>query len=516
MRRSRTKRQFKNKTRRKQKGGLRNVSISVPKEFSESVKELLWSDNRAKNVQIDIHDEPGVNVTLREIMLRFGATDELLNTKCFAICGPTGVGKTKFINMLKEKYQVQVINMDTMQVYDLISVGTGRTDMSTTRGSHLYGIYNPNTMFHILDYLMDMITAFKSIKENGDPIVFEGASKSLLEVILRVFPNITVFGIHAMNEENIVSNITKRITDKVITRAILELSELLKTNKIEFDSPAINNNPEVYSLIVKEFTEAELKDDSLNDNLIHKDSVRLSELTKDVIKKNVELHKEQYRRLKSIPKIIWFSNEDSSIELLEHKFAEEIVPSSILAPTTNFDFLGCSSKRNNPTEEFCKGIDSLFHSADARSTIEYAARLSVPLLPKKGHDQIVIGTTKYLLPYGILSDYFKTFAIKPELWTMEKNMFLIECIASKFINNSIIRIVTTPNDLIDSKHNYRITANEICMLRSYDYNFYKYDSAEFPNIYFCSKTPLTNCIRVYTSEGAFRCKGKELGDNLFF
>lgn len=513
--RSRRKFQFKNKTRRK-RGGLRNVNISVPKEFSETVGELLWFDNRANNVRMDIHDEPGVNVTLREIMIRLGATDELLNTKCFAICGPTAVGKTKFINMLKEKYNVEVITMDTMQVYDLISFGTGRTDMATTRGSHLYGIYDPNRMFHILDYLMDMIKAFHSIKENGHPILFEGASKSLLDVILRIFPNIIVFGIHATSEENIITNITKRITDKVINLTILELSELLKTNKITFDSPVIRNNPEVYSLITKEFTEAELKDDSLRDKLLHEYSDRIAKIKSDMIMKNVELHKAQYKRLQTIPKIIWVSNEDSSIELLEHKFAEQIVSVSILTPTTNFDFLGCSSERKNPTEEMCKGIDSLSHSADPRITIEYAAILNVPLLPVKGTRQIVIGTTKYLLPYGILPDYFNTFAINPDLWTMEKNMSLIECIASKFIANSIIRIVTTPNELVDSKNKYRITAHEICMLRSYDYKFYKYDSPEFPNIYFCSKKPITNCVRINTSDGAFRCKEEELATDLFF
>lgn len=516
MQRSRTKRQFKNKTRSHQKGGVRSVNITIPEEFSDTIGELLWLDNRPTHIRINTHNEPGVNVTLRDIMIRLGATNELLNTKCFAICGPTGVGKTKFINMLKEKYSAEVINMDTMQVYDLISIGTGRTNMATTRGSHLYGIYNPNSLFHILDYLMDMFLAFKAIKENGHPIVFEGASKSLLDVILRIFPNITVFGIHATSEDNIVSNITKRITDKVLIRVILELSELIKTNKLAFDSPVIRNNPEVYSLITQVFTETQLKDDSLHDKLLHEHSPRVSQLTSDTIAKNIELHKAQYRRLQSIPRIMWFSNEDSSIGLLERNFAEQIVPGSILTPTTNFNFLGCSSEQKHPTEDFCKGIDSFFHSADGRIAIEYAARLNVPLLPKGGRNQIVIGTTKYLLPYGILSDYFNTFAIKPELWTMEKNMFLIECIASQFIGHNIIRIVTTPNELVDSKNNYRITANEICMLRSYDYNFYKYDSAEFPNVYFCSKIPITNCVRVDTAEGAFRCKGKDLATELFF
>jgi len=499
-------------------GGVQRVDVSVPEEFSETIGELLWLDVRPNHMLFNLHKAPGVNVTLRNIMIRLGATEELLNTKCFAICGPTGVGKTKFINMLKETYHAEVINMDTMQVYDLISVGTGRTNLATTKGSYLYGIYNPNTLFHILDYLADVVPAYQTIRDHGNPIVFEGASKSLLDVVLRIFPNITVYGIHATSEENIVSNITKRITDKVIVRAILELSELLKTNVLSYDSPVLRTNPEVYALVTKAFTESDLKDVHLREKLLSADAPKVSQLTQDTIVRNIELHKAQYRRLQSIPSIRWFSNEDSSIHELERQFAEHIAPGrrSIMTPTTNFDSLRCTSERKNPTKEICKDIDSLFHSADVRIAIEYAARLNVPLLPPKGRSQIVIGTTKYLLPYGILSDFFHIFAIKPEMWTMERNMLLIECIASQWIEHSILRIVTTPNELVDSKHTYRITAHEICMLRSYDYNFYKYDSAEFPNVYFCSKMPLTGCVRVDTSDGAFRCKGEELGTFLYF
>jgi len=81
-------------------GGTQRVDVSVPEEFSETIGELLWLDVRPNHMLFNLHKAPGVNVTLRNIMIRLGATEELLNTKCFAICGPTGVGKTKFINML--------------------------------------------------------------------------------------------------------------------------------------------------------------------------------------------------------------------------------------------------------------------------------------------------------------------------------------------------------------------------------------------------------------------------------
>lgn len=169
----------------------------------------------------------------------------------------------------------------------------------------------------------------------------------------------------------------------------------------------------------------------------------------------------------------------------------------------------------NLTRKFCNSINRRFHTGK-KVALEYVAKLNVPLMPKQGSNQIVLGTTKYLLPYVILTKYFKMFSIKPEKWTMGMNMSLIECIAKQFIENDIIRFVTTPADLIDKNNNYRVTAQEICMLKQYNYNFYKYNSSEYDNIYFCSKVPLTKCILVDTSDGAFRCAGSKPQKYLYF
>lgn len=165
-----------------------------------------------------------------------------------------------------------------------------------------------------------------------------------------------------------------------------------------------------------------------------------------------------------------------------------------------------SLNKKNITRKVCSSMERKFHTGK-RVALEFVAKLNVPLLPKKGSNQIVLGTTKYLLPYVILPQYFKMFYIKPEQWSLEKNMSLIECIARQYIEHSIIRFVTTPEDLIDKKNNYRITAEEICLLKKYKYNFYKYNSKEYNNIYFCSKNPLVKCTIVHTVDGAFRCGG---------
>ena len=491
----------------------------------------MWLDNRSLNFELKIEttENKSLNDILKEIMIKIGATEDILNTKCVAICGPTGVGKTKFINNIKTKFNSEVINMDTMQVYSGISIGSGRTNLANTRGSHLYGVYDPNTQFHILDYLSDVFKAIDKIKENKNKIIFEGASKSLLDVIRLIFPNLVIFGIEAINEGNISSNIKKRITPKIVKKAILELSQLLKLDSqpggIKFDSPVLKNNPEVYNLILLKYTDEELKDINLDNKLINNinnKTNKLTLLTEEIIEANINLHKKQYARLKEIDKIKWFKNDDGSVVELEKAYLNVyIMPEgansnspdskSILSQTNDFDFIN-TDKCSSIADESCEVINDLFHSADSKIAIEFSAKLNIPLFPNDGSKQIVLGTTKYLLPYTIFPSRFNMFAIKPENWTEERNLKLIQCIADRHIENNIIRLVTTPSNLIDEKHTYRITAKEICILRKNNYNFYKYDSEEFTNVYFCSKEPLGNCtiVDVDPSKGVFRCKNKDI------
>jgi hypothetical protein len=508
----------KTRKRLRQKGG-NPIHLEVEKEFIPEIENLLWFDTLPKDISIHLSSKSGINSALTSIMLQLGATKELLEIKCFAICGPTGVGKTKFINRIKEVYQAEVINMDTMQVYSDISVGTGRTNLATTEGSYLYGVYEPNVPFHIIPYLQDVFLAVKKISVRNHPIVFEGASKSLLDVLMRIFPNMVIFGIEAVNEENIIENITKRITQKVVKKVIIELSEALQTGKIQYNSPVLKMNPEVYLPLKEIFTKDELFDKTIASKLDTEFADRLASLTSILIDRNVKLHLYQYSRLKSIPSIIWFKNDDKSVEMLRQAFQDTLESwTSLLMKTSNLNFINsslCGKEIANPDKSQCDTIESLFHSEKPEVAMEFSALLNVPLLPKKNSGQIVLGNTKYLLPYAVLHDYFNMFAIPPGEWTKERNFLLLECIALKYIDTPIIRLITTPKDLVDEKNTYRITAYEICILKTYGYSFYKLNSNEFSNVYFCSKIPLKYCELIDTSEGKFKCKTETL-EELYF
>jgi hypothetical protein len=162
---------------------------------------------------------------------------------------------------------------------------------------------------------------------------------------------------------------------------------------------------------------------------------------------------------------------------------------------------------DNPKK--CKEITILF-TLGKKEGIEYSAKLNIHLLPKT--KEIVLGTSKYLLPYTILNKYFITFACPSNNWTLNKNYNLIHCICNKYFGSHIIRIITTPKDLIDKNKNYRITAHELCIIKyNYNYNFYKLISDEFNNIYFCSNKKIEGCSEVnIDKQGNMICENKNL------
>ena len=46
--------------------------------------------------------------------------------KVIVIVGPTGVGKTKLSIMLAKKYNGEIINADSMQIYKDLDIGTSK------------------------------------------------------------------------------------------------------------------------------------------------------------------------------------------------------------------------------------------------------------------------------------------------------------------------------------------------------------------------------------------------------
>ena len=136
-----------------------------------------------------------------------------------------------------------------------------------------------------------------------------------------------------------------------------------------------------------------------------------------------------------------------------------------------------------------KNIKNFF--SERENTIKVAAKINIPLFPKTECKQIVLGSTKFLLPYLVLPQHFIVLSSKPDEKLNNTYMF---CVAMDYFNKQScampIRLVTTLDNM-RSKSGMRIMAKEICQLKNmYNLTFYKYTSDEHTNLYFLSNVTM--------------------------
>src|SRR5258708_6488351 len=97
-----------------------------------------------------------------------------------AIVGPTCVGKTAYVRRLLELYPLEIINLDSFQVFDHFFVGTGRADGDFGVAGHLYGFVTPDTELSPVAYVAKAREIIRQIIERGNIPLFEGGSISYL------------------------------------------------------------------------------------------------------------------------------------------------------------------------------------------------------------------------------------------------------------------------------------------------------------------------------------------------
>ncbi len=93
-----------------------------------------------------------------------------------AVCGPTGVGKTKLSVELAKKYNGIIINSDAMQVYKEMNIATAKIKEEEKEGikHYLFDICDLKDVYTIYNYQKD---ARKIIDENKDKtIIMVGGS----------------------------------------------------------------------------------------------------------------------------------------------------------------------------------------------------------------------------------------------------------------------------------------------------------------------------------------------------
>jgi len=94
------------------------------------------------------------------------------------IVGPTGVGKTKLSIELAKKYNGEVINADSMQVYKGLNIGTAKVTESEKENipHHLFDICEVEEMYTIYDYQKDLRNKITKLEQQNKNIIIVGGT----------------------------------------------------------------------------------------------------------------------------------------------------------------------------------------------------------------------------------------------------------------------------------------------------------------------------------------------------
>ena len=149
----------------------------------------------------------------------------------------------------------------------------------------------------------------------------------------------------------------------------------------------------------------------------------------------------------------------------------------------------------------CKKNKKLFFEKPKMS-IEWAAKENIPLFPTSKKKQMVLGNTKYLLPYLNLPKQFVVLHMDPKKWSWELNKIFIDCYAWNYFNTgNVIRLITSPKLLKNEQGELRITAREICILKhKYKLNIYKYINKQHDNVYFIALKEPKRCKKLFVEK----------------
>jgi tRNA dimethylallyltransferase len=107
------------------------------------------------------------------------------------VLGPTGSGKTDLALCLAERFNGEIVNCDSVQIYRHFDIGTAKTPLEQRRGipHHLIDIVEPGEVFTAGDYAARARTVLAEISaRNHLPIVAGGTGFYLRALFEGLFP----------------------------------------------------------------------------------------------------------------------------------------------------------------------------------------------------------------------------------------------------------------------------------------------------------------------------------------
>lgn len=106
---------------------------------------------------------------------------------CIAIVGPTASGKSDLALELAERFQAEIVNFDSVQVYRGFDIGTAKTPDTERRGipHHLVDHVAPAGAYSAGDYARDARSVLQQLRNRGTLPALVGGTGLYLEALVK-------------------------------------------------------------------------------------------------------------------------------------------------------------------------------------------------------------------------------------------------------------------------------------------------------------------------------------------
>ncbi len=136
------------------------------------------------------------------------------------ITGPTGVGKTKLSLELARKYNAEIINADSMQIYKGLNIGTAKVEDKMNIKHHLLDIVNIDEYYSVYNYQIDGRKILNELINRNKNVIIVGGTGLYISALLYDYK---------FNKESINNNYDD-LTNEEIYNKIMEIDSNTKTH----------------------------------------------------------------------------------------------------------------------------------------------------------------------------------------------------------------------------------------------------------------------------------------------
>ncbi|MBP3635786.1 MAG: tRNA (adenosine(37)-N6)-dimethylallyltransferase MiaA [Bacilli bacterium] len=177
------------------------------------------------------------------------------------ITGPTAVGKTKLSIELAKKYNAEIINSDSVQIYRKIDIASAKVTEEEKEGiiHHLIDIKNYNEDYTVYDYQIDGRNVISELQKQNKNIIIVGGTGLYIKALLYDY---------RFNKED-KNNNYDNLTNEELYNKILSINNYSKVDK--------NNNRR----LVRELINLENKTENKSGDKLLYDDVYFIGLTTD-------------------------------------------------------------------------------------------------------------------------------------------------------------------------------------------------------------------------------------------